>query len=159
MELRQAKQISQEIVDILKPHCREIMVVGSIRREKPICHDIDIVLVPANQGALAMALNDLGQKIKSGPKIHACKYKFEQVEIYIADERTWPTLVLIRTGSKEHNIKLCARAKSLGMKLHADGSGIEYVSSSGEPDRLLPKDEADVFKMMGLPYVEPRRRN
>ena len=160
MDLQQASELSSEIVEILKPHCKPgfILVVGSIRREKPICRDIDIVLIPGNQGALLMALEGLGEKMKSGPKMIQRRYKGQQVDIYIADEKTWPTLVLIRTGSKEHNIKLCGRARSLNMKLHADGSGIEYVSSSGESDRLLPKDEADVFKMLGLPYVEPGKR-
>jgi len=158
MELKQAQQLSQEIVDILKPHCKNIMVVGSIRREKPICRDIDIVLIPGNQGALAVELERLGQKMKSGPKIIQRRYMGQQVDIYIADEKTWPTLVLIRTGSKEHNIKLCARARSMSMKLHADGSGLEFISVSGESDRIIPKDEAHIFRMLCVPYVEPRKR-
>lgn len=160
VELKQAVELFEDIKSKIGPHCKEgcCLLVGSARREKPIVRDLDIVLIPANQGALLMALEGLGEKMKGGAKMIQRRYKGQQVDIYIADERTWPTLVLIRTGSKEHNIKLCARARSKDMRLHADGSGIEYISSSGEVDRIIPKDEADIFRILGLPYVDPRKR-
>lgn len=43
---------------------------------------------------------------------------------------TFHTLFLIRTGSKENNVRLCSRAKSKGWKLHA--SGEEAVELFGE---------------------------
>ena len=46
------------------------------------------------------------------------------LDIYVATPETWATLLLIRTGSRAHNIKLCARARAMGMRLHADGSGL-----------------------------------
>ncbi len=153
MDLQQASELSSEIVEILKPHCKQIMVCGSIRREKPICRDIDIVLIPGNQGALAVALEGLGEKMKGGPKMIQRRYKGVQIDLYIADKKTWPTLVLIRTGSKEFNRSLCLRARSMSMKLHADGSGIESLGI-----RVHPTTEADVFKMLGLPYVKPPKR-
>ncbi|MCK9438401.1 MAG: hypothetical protein M0Q12_14500 [Synergistaceae bacterium] len=163
MELQQARELSSEIVETLAPHCKQIMVCGSIRRERLICRDIDIVLIPGNQGALLMALEGLGGKMKGGPKLVQRRYKGVQVDIYIADEKTWPTLVLIRTGSKEHNIKLCARARGMDMRLHADGSGVEYQEAreggDGPWHRLVPTSEADIFRILGLPYVEPRKRN
>jgi len=164
MELKTAQVLSSEIVEILKPHCKPgfILVVGSIRREKPIVRDLDIVLIPSNQGALAVALNNLGEKMKGGQKMVQRRYKGVQVDIYIADEKTWPTLVLIRTGSKEHNIKLCARARGLDMKLHADGSGIEYQEAreggEGQWHRIAPTSEADIFRILGLQYIDPRKR-
>jgi DNA polymerase/3'-5' exonuclease PolX len=158
MDLKQASELSNEIVETLAPHCKQIMVCGSIRREKPFPGDIDIVLIPGNQGALLMALEGLGEKMKGGAKMIQRRYKGQQVDIYIADEKTWPTLVLIRTGSRDHNKYLCGKARAKGMILHADGSGIEYVSSSGEADRIIPKDEAHIFRILGLPYVDPRKR-
>jgi DNA polymerase/3'-5' exonuclease PolX len=158
MELKTAQVLSSEIVEILKPHCKQIMVVGSIRRGKEFPRDIDIVLIPGNQGALLMALEGLGEKMKSGPKMIQRRYKGQQVDIYIADETTWPTLVLIRTGSKEFNRMLCARAKQQGKILHADGSGIERVMGCDRAERIIPETEADIFDLLGLPYAEPRKR-
>ena len=155
MEYATAKQLANEVVMRLMPYCSAIEIAGSIRRKKPLCRDIDIVLIPGNQGKLAVALQELGQKIKSGPRIHSCLYKGQQVDIYVADEKTWATLLLIRTGSKENNIKLCSKAKGMGMKLHADGSGITL-------DNGLPwgevRSEEDVFTALCLPYRKPEER-
>ncbi len=160
MELRTAVKVAEEVVKQLEPYCQKICVVGSIRRQKPIVRDIDIVVIPKNQGRLALALTTLGKKIKSGPAIHSCWYysstytQVVQVDIYIANETTWPTLLLIRTGSKEYNIKLCRRAHDLVMILHADGSGLELPAG-----RYVPKSEEDIFEKLKLPYVPPEGRN
>jgi DNA polymerase (family 10) len=153
VELKQAKTLANEIVEKLKPCCKQIMVVGSIRRGKEFPKDIDIVLIPGNQGALLVALRDFGNIIKSGPKIHQFKYQGQQVDIYIADETTWPTLVLIRTGSKEFNREVATRALSRGPQLKAEGQGI----MRGEAV-VANESEAAILKAVGLPYLEPRER-
>ena len=99
-------------------------------------------------------MESMGEKMKAGPKLVQRRYKGEQIDLYLADENTWSTLVLIRTGSKEHNKTLCARAKTIGGKLHADGSGIDLPGLG----RCQPRDEADVFRLLGLPYKAPRER-
>lgn len=156
MDLEQARSLGNEIVDKLKPLCSRIEVVGSIRRNKPLCRDVDIVLIPDRgcQGRLALALRDLGPVIKSGPLIHSCLYRGQQADIYIATEQTWWTLMLIRTGSKEHNIKLCSRAKAMGMKLHADGSGLTRADGT----LIVPSSEQDIFTILKLPYKRPEER-
>ena len=76
------------------------------------------------------------------------------IDLYIADRETLPTLRLIRTGSKEHNIHLCRRARSLGLQLHASGEGL----FDGQLKKLKVDDEEDVFRLLGLEYIEPERR-
>lgn len=89
------------------------------------------------------------------------------LDIYVATPETWATLLLIRTGSAAHNIRLCSRAKNMGMKLHADGSGLfsirEKVNFYGAVERrdeelLASNSEEEIFKALGLPYEEPERR-
>jgi len=41
-------------------------------------------------------------------------YNGEQIDLYFATPETWGTLVLIRTGSAEHNIKLSMIAQKEG---------------------------------------------
>jgi len=36
------------------------------------------------------------------------------LDVYIATPDAWATLLLIRTGSKEHNIRMCMRARIMG---------------------------------------------
>jgi DNA polymerase (family 10) len=158
MDLETARRLASEVIDKLRPYCKpeRCREVGSVRRGKPLCRDVDIVLIPAEhcQGRLAMALRGLGEAIKSGPLIHSCRYRGQQVDIYVATEETWWTLLLIRTGSKEHNVRLCARARSVGMKLHADGSGITLKDGV----RQVPQSEEDIFAALGLPYEPPEKR-
>jgi DNA polymerase/3'-5' exonuclease PolX len=88
-----------------------------------------------------------------------------QVDVYLATAESWATLLLIRTGSAEHNIWMCGRARACGGKLHADGSGLE-VPGQYDPiaqrtvnnQVIHAKTEEEIFKAMGLPYAEPGKR-
>jgi DNA polymerase/3'-5' exonuclease PolX len=77
------------------------------------------------------------------------------VDIYVATPETWATLLLIRTGSKQHNIKLAQRAKTLGMKLRASGDGIEV--KNGELRRVGTEEE--IFSLLELQFLPPEERN
>lgn len=63
---------------------------------------------------------------------------------------TWGTLVLIRTGSAEHNIKLSMIAQKKGLKLSHSG-----LTKNGE---VITSTEKEIFKALDLPYVEPEER-
>ena len=156
MDLDTARSLANEIRDKLLPLCgpRRCEIVGSIRRGRDLCGDVDIVLIPGNQGRLALALRALGSEIKSGPKLHACVYSGQHVDVYIATEQTWWTLMLIRTGSKEHNIKMCSQARSMGMTLHANGSGLTRDNGT----LIQPSSEQDIFTCLKLPYKRPEER-
>ena len=78
-----------------------------------------------------------------------------QIDLYLATESTWWTLLLIRTGSRDHNIKLAMRAQELHMQLKADGSGL--LSPGGSLIRI--ESEEDIFKHLRLPFKEPKERN
>lgn len=141
-------------INRLKPHCKEIEVVGSIRRQKPEVRDIDFVLIPSNAGQLSQEIDRLGPPIMDGEKLRRINYNGTQVDIYYATPQTWATLLLIRTGSKENNIRLCSRARRLGMKLKANGDGI-----IGKDGQLIPiESEKQIYDILKLPYQEPWER-
>ena len=154
MKLGYARMLAQEVVDYLAPFCDRIEVAGSIRRQKPFPRDIDIVLIPANQGKLATALQGLGEKRRGGSKIEERLYKGVQLDLYFAVPETWATLLLIRTGSKEHNIKLTTLAKRKGWTLHASGRGL----CNEADERIAWESEQQIFVALGQPYAEPRDR-
>ena len=54
MRLEEARDIAKRVKEKLMPHCERIEIVGSIRREKPIVHDIDMVLIPKPYAAVVM---------------------------------------------------------------------------------------------------------
>jgi len=154
MELKQSQALAQEIVDQLAPYCERIEVAGSIRRQRPFPRDIDIVFIPRSQGKLASALQSLGESRLGGRKLEERVYKGVQVDIYFATPETWATLLLIRTGSKAHNIKLTTLAKKRGCHLYASGRGL--FNEKGE--RIAGDTEASFFEALGLPYAQPWER-
>ena len=154
MKLKEALSIADEVIERLSPYCLRIEVAGSIRRQKPEVRDIDIVLIPADAWELDKEIDRLGSSILDGEKLRRVEYNGTQVDIYFANQKTWATLLLIRTGSKENNIRLCSWARDLGKKLKANGDGIIDVAG-----QLIPiESEEQVYQILGLPYQEPWER-
>jgi len=153
--LERGEKIAEAVVKRLEPYCKKIEVVGSIRRRRPWVNDIDICLVPSDPWQLHHAILRLGQAKAAGSKIMRVMMGDTQVDIYIADEETWATLLLIRTGSAENNIRLCSRAKSMGWKLHADGAGL--FNDKGE--RIASESEISIYNALGLRWQEPWERD
>jgi len=94
--------------------------------------------------------------IKSVPARRLCGGDGEDVpiDLYMADKSTWWTLMLIRTGSKNHNIMLAKRAIDMHMQLKADGTGL--LSPGGS---IIPiESEEHVFRLLNLPYRIPEDR-
>jgi len=154
MKLEEAQRIASEVYERVGPHSRQILVVGSVRRQKAEVRDIDFVLIPYNPGQLSHEIDKLGSPVLDGEKLRRVDYKGTQVDLYYATLQTWATLLLIRTGSKESNIRLCSRARYLGMKLKANGDGI-----IGKDGQLIPiESEEQIYDILGLPYKEPWQR-
>lgn len=161
MELSTGQALAGEIITALKPYCDRIEVAGSIRRRKRMVNDIDIVLIPRDPWGLNCTLAQLGRLIVRGPKIQRFQYQYAQVDLYFASRETWATLLLIRTGSKENNIRLCRHAQNNGMRLHADGSGLYQMAvqgCEGKEVRIAGDTEVSIYLALGLPYQRPEER-
>jgi len=154
MEIERAQKIANEVVKRLSPYCWRIQIAGSIRRQKPTVNDIDIVLIPSDLWNLRHEIMGLGQVKMSGMKIMRVTVNSTQVDIYVASEETWATLLLIRTGSKENNIRLATLAKKKGWHLAASGDGL--FNEKGE--RIAGDTEESIYEALGLPYQEPEER-
>ena len=166
-----ALSVARRIIEELRPASHRIEIVGSLRRSSPTVHDIDIVLMPqrpseqfalGDEAPLDQILRHLTERgslteVRGKEKIKcflAAKTGIP-VDLYIATPETWTTLLLIRTGSKEHNIKLAQRARELGMKLRASGDGIE----DGTGQLLRVSTEEELFSILQVPYIPPEGRN
>ena len=165
-----ARAVARKIVEELRPACDRIEIAGSLRRGNPAVHDIDLVLLPktsseefslGGSNLLEELLEHLVQRGslasvrgKDKVKCFVATKTGIPIDLYVAGAETWATLLLIRTGSKEHNIRLAQRARELGMKLRASGDGIE----DGHGNMLKVDAEEDVFRILGLPYLAPEER-
>ncbi|MBA7684354.1 hypothetical protein ES703_92748 [subsurface metagenome] len=157
MELEVAQKIAKEVIKRLTPYCQKIVVAGSIRRRKTFPHDIDIVLIPSDAWNLeseVLALARPFQPKLSGEKLKRFDYRGAQIDLYYASPEIWATLLLIRTGSKESNIRLCSRAKGMGWHLAASGDGL--FNEAGE--RIAGDTEESIYGALGLPFQRPEER-
>jgi len=154
MELERAKTIANEVVTRLAPYCQQIEVAGSIRRQKPAVNDIDIVLIPSDLWNLTAEIKRLGPAIMSGDKLKQVDYHGVQLDLYFATSKTWATLLLIRTGSKENNIRLATLAKKRGWHLAANGDGL--LNEHGQ--RVAGDSEESIYEALQLPWQEPWQR-
>lgn len=169
MELEKAQAIANQVKDKLASYCEKIEIAGSIRRRRPWVNDIDIVLIPKNQGQLAYQLQMLGRPKLGGMRIIRVELASGlMLDVYIATPETFATLLLIRTGSKAHNIMLCKRALNMDMRLHADGSGLfrlgglvatdDAADGDREETRIAGDTEASIFEALGMKYKDPEKR-
>jgi DNA polymerase (family 10) len=175
LSLKLADSIAAELCRSLSGGCDKIAVAGSVRRRRPAVHDIDIVAIPKYGEGLPQTLfgdrerisfldveltslesRGMLRTLERGPKAIRLEVAPEEVpvDLYIASPQTWATLLLIRTGSREHNIRLCSLARDLGMQLKADGSGLFRGGA------IVARDsEESIFEALGLRYVPPEYRD
>lgn len=168
MELERALTVANRAIEKLKPYCDKIEIAGSIRRRRPFVHDIDLVCIPSNQGQFITQLRQLGPFRMGGGKLIRVSNPGLELDVYIATPEIWATLLLIRTGSKAHNIKLCKLALNQSMRLHADGSGLfrlggmvatdDAADGSQEETRIAGDTEESIFEALGLPFKRPEER-
>jgi len=154
MELKRAEKVAAVVVKRLSPFCSRIEVAGSIRRKKPWVNDIDLVLIINDPWNFHAEVKQLGQLKTSGTRIMRVMAGSIQVDIYIADEETWATLLLIRTGSAENNIRLATLAKKRGWRLSASGAGLFDENE----ERIAGGTEKSIYVALGLRYQAPWER-
>lgn len=158
-DLEYAIRIAERLIALLEPHCERIAVAGSIRRKRPQVKDIDLVVIPSSISALGVALLRHGEiltkgRLDNGTKIIKYRFKGGPVDIYIANEETWPMLLLVRTGSANHNQRLAILAKKKRLAFKANSEGI--LDDDGR--RMSGDTEASIFAALGLDYVPPEER-
>jgi DNA polymerase (family 10) len=175
MNLTTAQAYAAKISAWLQPHCARLEIAGSIRRERPVCNDVDIVCIPNvieerdMLGATIRRTNYLlqflqeyvrtsinGARFQSGGEKEGKSVILQlpkcQLDIWFAEEKNFGTRLLCRTGSKEHNILLAQRAIDLGRSWNP----YEGVMVDGQ---LRPAAiEQEVYDALKLPWIEPRDR-
>jgi DNA polymerase (family 10) len=164
MKLEEATTLADHIVLSILHLCdpEKVMVVGSIRRKCHEVNDIDIVLIPQswmwNTIIQTIKTNWLAQVVEAGQELARLKVSTSatsepvQVDIYRARPETWGVLLLIRTGSIQHNIKLCSLARQKGMML----SAAKGVIKDGKI--IASRTEEEIFKALEMDFVKPESR-
>jgi DNA polymerase/3'-5' exonuclease PolX len=160
LALSEAENIANHLKTAICSHCDRLEVAGSLRRKKPVVHDIDFVAVAKND-AEWRRINEELKRLKAKPGCAGnsiikaylpCHDGLFQVDVYRAKPSTFGVHLLIRTGSAEHNMWLAAYAISKGMRLkYSEGLIKDSAAIAGE-------DEKGVFTALGLPCPLPSER-
>jgi len=154
MELNQIKKIAEQILTNITPYISKGMICGSIKREKQNPRDIDIVIVPKDNFISMMEIRKVlakeGKFVLNGNQlIRVVRKDGLQIDMNIANREDYEVAVLLKTGSKEHNIKLCSEAKKKGGVMRAEGLIL---------NNLIINKEREILERVFGRWIEPKDR-
>ena len=149
--------IAEEIHQHLTKRCsvENISVAGSVRRMRETVKDLDILVVTKDQASVMeafLARDDIDEVLARGDTKTSVRLRGNlQVDVRAVDSQCFGSALCYFTGSKAHNIRLREYAVKMGLKVN------EYGVFKGE-ERVAGATEAEVYKALGLPYIEPEMR-
>lgn len=155
--------IADDLLEDLRSHPRVtlVQIAGSFRRKKEIVRDLDFIAStrypkevsdhfvthPLVESVIAQGDTKSSVLLKNGI----------QCDLRVVTSGEYPFALNYFTGSKEHNVKMRSRALERGWSLN------EYRFSEVEGKKLKESPpeiytEADIYKALGLEYIEPELR-
>ena len=166
MNAYDAYKIADRIKAELAPMCERIEIAGSLRRGREHVNDIDFVILPkpGQVAAIKARCEKRCQVVVGGEQNYIVRLPTGlQVDIFFARHATqdmfqrvpsnFGTLLLCRTGSKEHNIYLVEHAKTRGFTWHPY-AGVK----DAEGFVIASETEKEIFDMLALPFIAPANR-
>ena len=158
-ELKRARQIAEKYLNLLKPFCSRIEIAGSIRRQKSEVKDIEIVCIPQDVAGFAAQVKQW-PKVKGEPTGKYTQRNLPEgikLDLFMAEERNWGLILVIRTGPAEFNRSWLYQAKEKGLRCE-DGFFRDYTETGRNGQIIECREERDLFKLIGMNYVEPKYR-
>jgi DNA polymerase (family X) len=155
-----AAAAADAIIDYLKGSAGigRIAAAGSLRRMKETVGDIDILASGKDGAAIIRRLAAFPKVVRvlaegetKGSVVITTGGVERQIDLRIVAEAEYGAALLYFTGSKAHNIKLRGMAKDRGLKIS------EYGIFKGMK-RIAGREEADVYKVLGMPWIPPEMR-
>lgn len=154
-----ALPIAEEIVSKLKKlkEVHNINYAGSLRRMKETIGDIDILVTSPNPAPIMDFFTRMPEVLRvlaKGPTKSTVILKGNiQADVRVVEDKSFGAALQYFTGSKDHNIRLREIAIKKGHKLS------EYGLFNKKTNKYLAgKTEEEVYKKLGLPYIEPELR-
>lgn len=137
------------------PGIKSAVVAGSYRRRKETVGDLDILVIAARGKAAIdhfVRYDEVAEIVARGTtRATVILHSGIQVDLRVVPEASYGAALHYFTGSKDHNIAVRKIAQARGLKLN------EYGVFRGRK-RIGGRTEAEVFKVAGLPYIEPELR-
>jgi DNA polymerase (family X) len=155
---------AERMLDDLRSHPEVLRVAacGSYRRRRETCGDLDF-LVSTREPKIVSA-DFIGHEfvesvIAHGDTKSSVRWKSGvQADLRVVKDSEFPFAMNYFTGSKEHNIVMRQRALARGWTLN------EYRLGPDDSPKTKPepvpeiREEADLYRALGLDYIEPELR-
>jgi len=146
-------------IDYLKK-CKKIdklSVAGSLRRMKETIGDLDILASSEHPDEVMdyfVKYQDVQNVLMKGStKTSVILNDNIQVDLRVVKKESYGAALQYFTGSKEHNVSMRSLAIKKGYKLN------EYGLFDKKTDKYVTgKNEEDIYKKLGLSYIEPELR-
>jgi DNA polymerase/3'-5' exonuclease PolX len=182
-----ALAVAKELVEVMRPHCRRIIVAGSLRRRKPDVGDVEILFVPSARpepvvredmfaepeflpatDAVIESMLARGVIVKRPNIIGGTSWGMKNklaihcatgipVDLFATTDAAWWNYLVCRTGGAESNVAVCLAAQRKGWKWNPYDEG--FSERSGLARKVHPvTSEREVFELVGLEYREPWER-
>lgn len=165
MLLADAEQFVEPLLEWLRqsPDLERLEVAGSYRRRRETVGDIDLLAIAKNPAAVMKHFLSHGwiEKVDMAGDTRATVQLGSglQVDLRVVAPESYGAALVYFTGSKEHNVKLRRRAVERGLRIS------EYGVFKVDPDDpetegawIAGKEEADVYKAVGLAWIPPEIR-
>lgn len=155
-----ARELADVVIAAIRaiPGVLRAEVAGSLRRKKEVVHDLDGVASVAQDGdraavmAAFVALPQVQSVIAHGESKSAVVLEGGvAMDLRVVTDDEYGSALHHFTGSKEHHIVLRGMALERGIKIN------EYGVWRGD-ERLPVANEADVYALLGMDYIEPELR-
>ena len=164
----EAVHIAAEVSAHLEPWCQRSKCVGSVRRKRPNCGDIEFVIEPhfsedllGNKEPLTepvrAALEKIGAWVKGGDRqmviTDALGTPHLRLEVFLVHPPAqWGSILAIRTGPPDLNAYMMKALRTRGYR-HVDGC-------VKRGDEVLPTEtEEQFFGLVAVPCVAPTKRD
>jgi len=153
-----AENAALPLLDYLRacPQVLRAELAGSLRRRKEVIKDIDIVSASADPAKVMdyFAAYPEAERVSSHGETKSSLLLRNGIsaDLRVVSDAEYPFALAHFTGSKEHNVVLRQRAKERGLKLN------EYGLHADDGGETPCKEEADLHRALGLPFIPPELR-
>ena len=141
------------------PDVHQACVAGSYRRRKEIVGDLDFIVAtnsPAEVSEFFVKHEMVESIMAHGATKSSVRLKSGiQADLRVIKNTEYPFALNYFTGSKEHNIIMRQRALTRGWTLNEYRLG---TLENGTPEPPPINEERDLYRALGLDYVEPELR-
>jgi len=178
MPLAKAEAVAAIVAEELSPYCTAVHVAGSVRRRKPVVHDIDLVVCPhlrmstgrkprlvwAPEFLTKMQTCErwlLGNKHPSDTTkaftVHSRKDGRLKIQIFACQPDQLGWILALRTGPEDFTTPLVSICKRRPIP-HCFEDGWLWRMEGDEREKVLTPDEATLFRALQLPFIEVNDR-